>query len=45
MKKTKKLVSAVNEADKVQSVKIAFSSVINREDDDLFIDQLFQYQT
>ena len=34
MKKTKKLVIAVKEVDKDDSVKTAFSSMINREDDD-----------
>ena len=32
--KAKKLVSAVKEADKDNSIKIAFSSIINREDED-----------
>ena len=32
LKKAKKLVSAVKEVDKDSSVKIAFSSIINRED-------------
>ena len=34
VKKTKKLVSAVKEVDQDHSLKIAFSSIINREDDD-----------
>ena len=34
MKKAKKLVSAVKEVDKSNSVKISFSSIINREDED-----------
>ena len=34
MKKAKKLVSAVKKVDKDNSVKIAFSSIINREDED-----------
>ena len=34
VKKAKKLVSAVKETDKDSSVKIAFSSIINREDED-----------
>ena len=34
VKKAKKLVSAVKEADKDNSIKIAFSSIINREDED-----------
>ena len=34
MKKAKKLVSAVKEVDKDNSIKIAFSSTINREDED-----------
>ena len=34
MKKAKKLVSAVKEVDKDNSIKIAFSSIINREDED-----------
>ena len=34
MKKAKKLVSTVREVDKDNSVKIAFSSMINREDED-----------
>ena len=32
VKKAKKLVSAVKEVDKYNSVKIAFSSIIHRED-------------
>ena len=35
MKKAKKPVSAVKEADKDSPVKIVFSSIINREDEDL----------
>ena len=35
VKKAKKLVSAVKEVDKDHSVKTAFSSIINREDEDL----------
>ena len=34
VKKAKKLVSAVKEVDKDNSVKIAFSSIINCEDED-----------
>ena len=34
VKKAKKLVSAVKEVDKDNSIKIAFSSIINREDED-----------
>ena len=34
VKKARKLVSAVKEIDKDNSVKIAFSSIMNREDDD-----------
>ena len=34
MKKANKLVSAVKEADKDHSVKTAFSSIINHEDED-----------
>ena len=34
MKKAKKLVSVVKEVDKDNSRKIAFSSIINREDED-----------
>ena len=34
VKKAKKLVSAVKEVDKDNSIKIAFSSTINREDED-----------
>ena len=34
VKKGKKLVSAVKEVDKDNSIKIAFSSIINREDED-----------
>ena len=34
MKKAKKLVSAVKDIDKDNSIKIAFSSIINREDED-----------
>ena len=34
VKKAKKLVIAVKEVDKGNSVKIAFSSIINREDED-----------
>ena len=33
-KKAKKLVSAVKEVDKDNSIKIAFSRIINREDED-----------
>ena len=34
VKKARKLVSAVKEIDKDSSVKVAFSSIMNREDDD-----------
>ena len=34
MKKKKKLVSAVKKIDKDHSVKIAFSSIVNRDDQD-----------
>ena len=34
VKKAKKLINAVEEADKDNSIKIAFSSIINREDED-----------
>ena len=34
VKKAKKLVSAVKEVDKDNSIKIAFSSIINHEDED-----------
>ena len=34
VKKAKKLVSAVKKVDKDNSIKIAFSSIINREDED-----------
>ena len=34
VKKAKKLVSPVKEVDKVNSIKVAFSSIINREDED-----------
>ena len=34
VKKAKKLISAVNEGDKDKFIEIAFSSIINREDED-----------
>ena len=44
MKKAKKLVSAVKEVNKDNFVKIAFSSIINREDDD-FKDKINKLKT
>ena len=42
VKKAKKLVSVVKEFDKENSIKIAFSSIINRENDD-FKDKIMDF--